>query len=69
MFINPLMRDQMDIKARRARRGGGRALTWDGMPGVNGAEEGVMREGYEGRHEAAAGASGATEVTVVKEGQ
>lgn len=73
MFINPLMRDQMDIKARRARRsGGGRALAWDGMPGISGAE-GVQRDGYDGQgggeHEAAAGATGATEVTVVKEGQ
>jgi DNA-directed RNA polymerase II subunit RPB2 len=71
MFINPLMGDQRDIKARRSRQGGGRgALRWDGMPGFSGAEGGggtpLIQEGG---HAAAAGATGSTEVTVVKEGQ
>jgi len=70
LFVNPLMRDQLEPKARRARqRGGGGPLRWDGMPGVSGSEQRGGGDEDEGRggHGAAAGATGATEVTVVKE--
>jgi DNA-directed RNA polymerase II subunit RPB2 len=65
LFVNPVMREFADQKARRARAGGsGRAFTWAGAAGQMGGGGG----GDVGTLSAGEGAAGA-EVVVMKEGQ